>query len=240
MSTSGEQRGIRLRRGRRDRTRTHPRDLPDPPDAHRLTRAFPLLQGLKVLPWAVPVTVFWGVKSGAWTDGWPVSFWVAVGAAALASLAAHLYYRRTYGRVRRRLDDRRFIGWSVLMIAVPALVVVMSALGGLRAPVLPAFGVRGVLFGAAVLVAYQVVFGALGRLGPLAIRWYGVLLVVVGAMPAGWLPGLDGRHPMTWLGAMSLMFAGLLVVTGVSGHRTIGRAFGELDSESAPDAGVRA
>ena len=210
-----------------------------PRQLHQFTRAYPLLQGLRILPWAAPVLVFWGVKSGTWTQGWPRSFWIAVAAAAVASLGAHVHYRRAYGQVRRRLDDRRFIGWSVLIVVVPALLVAMSALGGLRAPLLPAFGLRGALFGAAVFIAYLVVFGPLGSTGPVAIRWYASALMVMACLPVGWLPGLDGRHPMTWLGAMSLMFAGLVMVAGVSGHRALRRCLGASGLQPAPDSDVR-
>ena len=191
-------------------------------ELHEFTRHYPLLRGGLVAPWVLPILVLSGVKSGLVTTGWPSSFIAATALAVVLTVAARAGYARRYGRIRRRLDDRRLVGWTAALIAIPSLAVAMSALGGLWAPLAPAFGLRGVLLGAAILLWCRVALRALGSRGPLGVRWYGLALIAVGLLPLGWLDPLDGRHPFTQLGAMSAMAAGLLAVLAVSGHRAFG------------------
>jgi hypothetical protein len=176
-----------------------------------VTTHFEMLQGLAVLP----VIAWCGLAMG-WAAGW-VSGWTLLPgavAAALATLAAVLHYRRTYGQVRQ---DRRHRSEHMLLWPATALIAVVTAVHAI-APNLPVSTETLILsLGALAGARFQ------RPLAP-ALLLIGGTGTILSLLPLG---GPDGPHPLSvtehWIIAFNAGAAVLAIWSHLLLRRTLGR-----------------
>lgn len=187
--------------------------------AGRVTKNYNHLQGYRFLFWIPVVLLWWGSEAGVLAGGWWVwAFLAALVFGMVGSVLVGDWYGRRYGRVTRSHQSlaRGLVG-AALVIAVTALafIGVGSASWGSALTTGPVSGI-----GAVAGLAWAVAWLRLRDIVP-PPWWFAWALAAVSLAPLGWLPGLDGLHPLNFPGAVFGVIAAYLGVVGLASHRAL-------------------
>lgn len=201
--------------------------------ARRFTRYYHELQGYTLVPWALPMVLFWGSEAGVLRgDWWLWAFVASLLAAGVATWSIGRWYARNYGRVRRRgdrLTRKALIGAAVLL----GMVLLLAGLG-----------LNGGGFGPVDMAGHPIAWLAVAvgvgwSLMELRTRsltshnlWWAIALTAVGLAPLGWLEAFDG-HPLNADGASVGIATFVVLVVGVNSHRALVRELGRHGSDEA-------
>lgn len=195
--------------------------LPRPAEVEYVTKNFAALQGLRIVPAAVVLTIWAASEAGLFSGTvWWFLFGASVVVAAVATPLIGRWYSTQYGAVEPRRQVPASTRTAILVIAVLVLATVVLVSGAFGwMPEVETISASGLILGVA-LVAFAWMQGPVARQVHPWTHRFGAALAIISVLPLGMLTG-EGSHPLSYSGVMPMVVAVFLVVSAVDTHRAL-------------------